>query len=60
MTDFSVGTRVRLPIERDGFVFILPTLGVSALLFVLHFPGTGTGILLLAAFLVYFFRDPER
>lgn len=60
MTDFSVGTRVRLPIERDGFVFILPTLGVSALLFVLHFPGTGTGVLLLAAFLVYFFRDPER
>ncbi|MEK6717261.1 MAG: phosphatidylserine decarboxylase [candidate division NC10 bacterium] len=49
-----------MPIERDGLVFILPTLGVSGLLFGLHFPGTGTGILLLAAFLVYFFRDPER
>ena len=60
MTDFSLGPGFRLPIERDGLVFILPTLGVSALLFVLHFPGTGTGILLLAAFLVYFFRDPER
>ncbi|MBI4841998.1 MAG: phosphatidylserine decarboxylase [candidate division NC10 bacterium] len=60
MTDFSLGPGVRLPIERDGFVFILPTLGVSALLFLLHFPGTGTGVLLLAAFLVYFFRDPER
>ena len=60
MGDFSTARGVRLPVERDGLVFILPTLGVSALLFVLHFPGTGTGILLLAAFLVYFFRDPER
>ena len=60
MSNFSSGRSFRLPIERDGLVFILPTLGVSGLLFGLHFPGTGTGILLLAAFLVYFFRDPER
>ncbi|OGB95177.1 MAG: phosphatidylserine decarboxylase [candidate division NC10 bacterium RIFCSPLOWO2_12_FULL_66_18] len=60
MSNFSSGQSFRLPIERDGLVFILPTLGVSGLLFGLHFPGTGTGILLLAAFLVYFFRDPER
>lgn len=49
-----------MPIERDGFVFILPTLAVSGLLFGLRFPGAATGVLLLAAFLVYFFRDPER
>jgi len=60
MNNLSLGRSFRLPIERDGLVFILPTLGVSGLLFGLHFPGTGTGILLLAAFLVYFFRDPER
>jgi len=60
MNNLSSGRSFRLPIERDGLVFILPTLGVSGLLFGLHFPGTGTGILLLAAFLVYFFRDPER
>jgi phosphatidylserine decarboxylase len=60
MSSLSSGRSFRLPIERDGLVFILPTLGVSGLLFGLHFPGTGTGILLLAAFLVYFFRDPER
>lgn len=60
MSNVSSGRSFRLPIERDGLVFILPTLGVSGLLFGLHFPGTGTGILLLAAFLVYFFRDPER
>ena len=57
----SLSTRgFRLPIERDGLAFILPTLGVSALLFGLRLPGTATGVLLLAAFLVYFFRDPER
>ena len=50
----------RFPIERDGLVFILPTLGVSGVLFVLRFPASATGVLLLAAFIVYFFRDPER
>jgi phosphatidylserine decarboxylase len=50
----------RLPIERDGMVFILPTLAVSGLLFVLRFPSVATAVLLAAAFLVYFFRDPER
>jgi len=50
----------RLPIERDGLVFILPTLAVSGLLFLLRLPVSGTIVLLLAAFIVYFFRDPER
>ncbi len=50
----------RLPIERDGLVFIVPTVAVSGLLFVLRFSWSGTIVLLLAAFVVYFFRDPER
>ena len=50
----------RLPIERDGLVFIVPTLAVSGVLFLLRFPLSGTAVLLLAAFVVYFFRDPER
>jgi phosphatidylserine decarboxylase len=50
----------RFPVEKDGLVFILPTLAVSGLLFALRFPGSGTVVLLLAAFIVYFFRDPER
>jgi len=50
----------RLPIERDGLVFIVPTLAVSGVLFLLRFPLSGTAVLLLAAFIVYFFRDPER
>jgi len=50
----------RLPIEKDGLVFILPTLAISGLLFLLRFPVSGTIVLLLAGFIVYFFRDPER
>jgi phosphatidylserine decarboxylase len=50
----------RFPVEKDGLIFILPTVGVSALLFLLRFPLSGTVVLLLAAFIVYFFRDPER
>lgn len=50
----------RLPIEKDGLVFIVPTVAVSGVLFVLRFPLSGTAVLLLAAFIVYFFRDPER
>lgn len=50
----------RLPIEKDGLVFIVPTVAMSALLFLFRFPLSGTAVLLLAAFIVYFFRDPER
>jgi phosphatidylserine decarboxylase len=50
----------KIPIERDGLIFIVPTLALSGLLFLFRFPGSGTVVLLLAAFMVYFFRDPER
>ncbi|HYL80297.1 MAG TPA: phosphatidylserine decarboxylase, partial [Candidatus Acidoferrum sp.] len=49
-----------MPVERDGMVFILPTLAVSGLLFVFRFSSAAVVVLLLTAFLVYFFRDPER
>ncbi|MBI4537635.1 MAG: phosphatidylserine decarboxylase family protein [candidate division NC10 bacterium] len=60
MTELRETRRYRLPIERDGLVFVLPAVGMSALLFLLRFPWGGTGVLLLAAFVAYFFRDPER
>jgi phosphatidylserine decarboxylase len=60
MKDSTAPARFRIPVERDGLRFILPTLGVSGVLFWLRFPGTATVVLLLAAFMVYFFRDPER
>jgi phosphatidylserine decarboxylase len=50
----------RFPIERDGIRFIVPPLALSAIFFALRFPWTGTVLLLLGAFCVYFFRDPER
>jgi len=51
---------MRLPVETDGLRFILPVLGVSLGLFLFRFPWAGTVTLLVAACLVYFFRDPER
>jgi phosphatidylserine decarboxylase len=49
-----------VPIERDGLVFILPTLGVCGLLFLLRYPTSASVVLLVAALLAFFFRDPER
>lgn len=56
----SAGASRRWPVERDGIRFILPALGLSLLLFVLRLPTLGTLALLVAAFVVFFFRDPER
>jgi phosphatidylserine decarboxylase len=50
----------RLPIERDGLKFILPVLAASVVLFALRLPVAATLVVFLTAFLVYFFRDPER
>jgi phosphatidylserine decarboxylase len=41
-------------------VFILPTLGLCGLLFLLRYPTSASVALLVAAFLAFFFRDPER
>lgn len=41
-------------------VFILPTLGLCGLLFLLRYPTSASVVLLAAAFLAFFFRDPER
>jgi phosphatidylserine decarboxylase len=60
VANFSPAQPVRVPIERDGLVFILPALGVSGMLYLLRSPWWASGVLLLAAFLAYFFRDPER
>jgi phosphatidylserine decarboxylase len=50
---------VRLPIAREGWPFILPLLGL-ALVGLAILPMAGWVFLAVAAFVVYFFRDPER
>ncbi len=60
VTQKSPSTARRFPVERDGMRFIVPPLALSTIFFALRFPWTGTVCLLLGAFCVYFFRDPER
>lgn len=50
---------MRLPIAREGWPFILPLLG-AALLALALIPVVGWCLLVLAGFVAYFFRDPER
>lgn len=50
---------MHVPIARQGWPFILPLLGLAALGLTIIPPGGGV-VLLVAAFVTYFFRDPER
>lgn len=50
---------MRLPIAREGWPFILPLLGL-AIIGLVTFPWGGGLLLALAAFVTYFFRDPDR
>jgi phosphatidylserine decarboxylase len=50
---------VRLPIAREGWLFILPLLGLAVLGLAI-IPLGGWFFLALAGFVAYFFRDPER
>ncbi len=50
----------RLPVAKEGLIFVLPTLCLSFLCYFLGFPVLGVIIFLLALFFLYFFRNPER
>ena len=52
--------RLRIPVAREGLVFILPLLGVSVLLWLLSAPVWAGFFSLLTLFVIGFFRDPER
>ena len=45
---------------RDAWRFLVPLLVLAAVGFALRWPGVATTLLALAAFVAYFFRDPER
>lgn len=52
--------QLRIPVAREGLVFILPLLGVSVLLWLLSPPVWAGFFSLLTVFVIGFFRDPER
>lgn len=49
-----------IPVARDGFLFLIPLLGIAGALFLLRLPGWGLLPLILAVGVGFFFRDPER
>jgi phosphatidylserine decarboxylase len=51
---------IRLPVAKEGMIFILPSLGLSFLCYFKGFPFVGTLVFLLALFFCYFFRNPAR
>jgi phosphatidylserine decarboxylase len=51
---------IRLPIAKEGLVFVLPLLCLSFLCYFFGFPVFAVVVLLLAFFFLYFFRNPVR
>ncbi len=49
-----------IPVAADGWPFIIPLAVVTALLFALGWKNTGSVVLVLTLFVLFFFRDPER
>ena len=47
-------------IARDGIVYIVPPIGLALLFFWLGIWPAGVAFLLIAAFMAFFFRDPQR
>ena len=52
--------RIRISIASEGWPFILVPAGGALLLYWLGWPKVALGMGLLALFMAYFFRDPER
>ncbi len=51
---------IRLPIAKEGLIFILPSLALSFLFYLLGVYALAVFILLAALFFLYFFRNPAR
>lgn len=49
-----------IPVAAEGWPFIIPLAVVTALLFALGWRNTAVVALVLALFVLFFFRDPER
>jgi phosphatidylserine decarboxylase len=51
---------IRLPVAKEGLIFIIPSLCVSFLCFFFGFRIIGAFVLFLALFFCFFFRNPSR
>ena len=51
---------LRIPVVREGLVFIFPVLGISVFLWILGTVAWAWFFSLLTVFVISFFRDPER
>jgi phosphatidylserine decarboxylase len=51
---------IKLPVAKEGLVFILPALCLTLLCYFAGFRALGVVPLLLALFFIYFFRNPSR
>ncbi|MFH1758216.1 MAG: phosphatidylserine decarboxylase family protein [Pseudomonadota bacterium] len=51
---------LRIPVAKEGAIFILPLAALSLILWILWFTACAGFFSLLTLFVVYFFRDPER
>lgn len=47
-------------IAKDAWIFVLPLLVATILLYALHWLAASGAVLVLTLFILYFFRDPER
>jgi phosphatidylserine decarboxylase len=51
---------LRIPVVREGLIFVFPLLGISVLLWILEISAWAWFFSLLTVFVISFFRDPER
>jgi len=51
---------LRLPVAKEGMIFILPLVAITFILWSLQSPAIAGFFALLTFFVLYFFRDPER
>jgi phosphatidylserine decarboxylase len=52
--------RLRIPLAREGLIFILPLLGISAFFWIWGLHGWAWFFTIFTLFVISFFRDPER
>ncbi len=55
-----IRANIRLPVAKEGIIFILPLAIVSIFLWIVKINSAAIIFSLLTIFVVYFFRDPER